>query len=59
MKQPLWKTLARISDVSHGRVDEENEESAVGRVQRRLCVSGIYDSNVKYKYSTATLGGAV
>jgi hypothetical protein len=24
-----------------------------------LCVSGIYDSNVKYKYSTATLGVAV
>jgi len=21
-----------------------------------LCVSGIYDSNIKYKYSTATLG---
>jgi len=24
-----------------------------------LCVSGIYDSNVKYKYSTATLGVTV
>ncbi|XDV36898.1 hypothetical protein PO909_006612 [Leuciscus waleckii] len=58
-KSAIWKTLARISDVNHGRVDKENEESAVGRVQRRLCVSGIYDSNIKCKYSTATLGVAV
>ena len=57
MKQPLWKTLAHILEVNNGRVDQEDEESE--RVQTQLCVSGIYDSNIKYKYSTVTLGVAV